>query len=104
MDYLYRPVSYTPSRTSVGSDSKVRLILSHEDPGYHNWLDTQAFERGNLTYRNLPGATSTTFNTQLVKFKDLASLLPADTATVTAAQRAQQMHARFEGIRQRYVI
>jgi len=104
MDYLYRPVSYTPSRTSVSSDNMVRLILSHEDPGYHNWLDTQGFERGNLTYRNLPGATSTIFNTRLVKFEDLASLLPVDTARATAAQRSQQMHARFEGIRQRYVI
>lgn len=25
MDYLYRPVSYTPSRTAVDSDGKVRL-------------------------------------------------------------------------------
>ena len=43
MDYLYRPVSYTPSRTKVDSDGKVRLILCHDDPGYHNWLDTQGF-------------------------------------------------------------
>ena len=27
MDYLYRPVSYTPSRTKVDSDGKVRLIF-----------------------------------------------------------------------------
>ena len=46
MDYLYRPVSYTPSRTEVDSDGKVRLILCHDDPGYHNWLDTQGFVLG----------------------------------------------------------
>jgi hypothetical protein len=53
MDFLYRPVSYTPSRTKVDSDGTVRLILAHDDPGYHNWIDTQGFERGNVTYRHL---------------------------------------------------
>ena len=53
MDFLYRPVSYTPSRTQVDSDGKVRLILAHDDPGYHNWMDTQGFERGDVTYRHM---------------------------------------------------
>ncbi len=45
MDFRYRPVSYTPSRTAVDPDGKVRLILAHADPGFHNWMDTQGFER-----------------------------------------------------------
>jgi len=104
MDYLYRPVSYTPSRTHVSTDKKVRLIICREDPGFHNWLDTQGFERGNLTYRNLLSTASTTFATRLVKYKDLARELPVDTARVTPAERAQQLQARFEGIRQRYIL
>ena len=102
MDYLYRPVSYTPSRTKVDADGKVRLILSHEDPGYHNWLDTQGFERGNLTYRNLQSDASTTFSTQLVKRTALEQVLPAQSARVTPEQRVAQLRARFDGIRQRY--
>jgi hypothetical protein len=102
MDYLYRPVSYTPSRTKVDADGKVRLILTHEDPGYHNWLDTQGFERGNLTYRNLQSDASTTFSTQLVKRSALAQVLPAQTVRVTREQRIAQLRARFDGIRQRY--
>ena len=27
--------------------------MAHRDPGVHNWLDTQGFERGNLTYRHM---------------------------------------------------
>ena len=53
MDYLYRPVSYTPSRTAVDADGRIRLVMAHRDPGVHNWLDTQGFERGNLTYRHM---------------------------------------------------
>ncbi len=104
MDYLYRPVSYTPSRTKVDGDGKVRLILSHDDPGYHNWMDTQGFERGNVTYRNLMSEAQTTFRTQVVKRAELEDALPADTAKVSPEQRLLQMRERFDGIRQRYVL
>lgn len=102
MDYLYRPVSYTPSRTKVDGDGKVRLILCHNDPGYHNWVDTQSFTRGNLTYRNLLSNASTTFNTTLIKCSALSGALPADTVKVTHDERIAQLHARFDSIRRRY--
>lgn len=102
MDYLYRPVSYTPGRATVDSDGKVRLVLSHDDPGYHNWLDTQGFERGNLTYRHMLDGHPVPLHTEVVKRVDLREALPADTATVTPAERTAQMWARFDGIRRRY--
>jgi hypothetical protein len=102
MDYLYRPVSYTPSRTAVDSDGRVRLVLAHDDPGYQNWLDTQGFERGNLTYRHMLEGEPATLRTRLVKRTDLADALPPGTATVTPADRIAQMWARFRGIRQRH--
>jgi hypothetical protein len=104
MDYLYRPVSYTPSRTAVDSDGKVRLVLAHDDPGFHNWIDTQGFERGNLTYRHMLEGAPAQLHTRVVKRADLADALPPDTATVTAAERVAQMWQRFNGIRQRYVL
>jgi hypothetical protein len=104
MDYLYRPVSYTPSRTRVDSDGKVRLILCAEDPGYHNWLDTQGFERGNVTYRNLMSEHSTDLRTRVVKRSQLAQVVPADTVRVSPQQRVLQMHERFDAIRQRYCL
>jgi hypothetical protein len=102
MDFLYRPVSYTPSRTRVDSDGTVRLILAHDDLGYHNWIDTQGFERGNITYRHMLEGEPATLHTRLVKRGDLADALPAETATVTHEERVEQMWARFHGIRQRY--
>jgi hypothetical protein len=104
MDYLYRQVSYTPSRTKVDRDGKVRLILSHEDPGYHNWMDTQGFVRGNVTYRNLMSDALAVFRTEVVKRSELAAALPSDTARVTPAERVRQMQERFDGIRQRYCL
>jgi len=104
MDFLYRPVSYTPSRTRTDGDGKVRLILCCDDPGYHNWLDTQGFERGNLIYRNLMSEEQTVLRTQLVKRSGLTAALPADTAKVSREERIQQMKERFDGIRQRYSL
>ncbi len=102
MDYLYRPVSYTPSRTAVDTDGTIRLMLSHDDPGYHNWLDTQGFERGNLTYRHMLAGEPAALRTRVVKRADLAEALPRDSASVTPVERTAQMWARFNGIRQRY--
>jgi hypothetical protein len=104
LDYLYRPVSFTPARTRVDDDGKVRLLLCADDPGYHNWLDTQGFEAGNLTYRNLLSDSGTAFKTRLVKRAELGSALPADTVRVTPQERIAQMHARFDSIRRRYGI
>jgi hypothetical protein len=101
-DYLYRPVSYTPSRTAIDSDGKVRLVLCHEDPGYHNWLDTQGMQRGNITYRNLLSSHATEFSTRLVKRSALSSALPAATTVVSAQQRIAQMKERHKGVRRRY--
>ncbi len=102
LDYLYRPVSYTPARTRVDSDGRVRLVLSHRDPGHHNWLDTQGFAAGNLTYRNLLGEQRTVFDAQVVPLAELDRTLPADSARLTPGERVTQMHRRFDSVRRRY--
>ena len=104
MDYLYRPVSYTPSRTVADPDGRVRLILAHDDPGYHNWIDTQGFERGNLTYRHMLGGHPVPLDARVVPRTALAAELPADSAMVTPNRRVQQLWERFNGIRRRYAL
>lgn len=99
-DYLYRPVSYTPSRAAVDSDGKVRLVLCAEDPGYRNWLDSCGFEQGNLTLRTLMSATGPKVETQLVRVDELASVLPPDTRKVSMEQRTALLLERFRGVQQ----
>ncbi|MET0897642.1 MAG: DUF1214 domain-containing protein [Mycobacterium sp.] len=104
LDFLYRPVSYTPARTHVDSDGVVRLVLAHDDPGVHNWLDTQGFSDGNLTYRNLLSSHAATFGTRLVKRVELTAVLPPDTAMVTPTDRAAELQNRYRSIKLRYGI
>ena len=101
-DYLYRSVSFTPARARVDADGKVRLVLAHTDPGYHNWLDTQGFAAGNLTWRLLLGAAPTRFATRVIKHSALAAALPPQSARTTPAERTAQMQARFAGVRLRH--
>lgn len=102
MDYLYRNVSYSPARSKVDSDGKVRFVLAHDDPGYHNWIDTQGFVRGNLTYRNLMSTEETLFTTKLVKRAELEHAMHADSARCTPEERVAQLQARFNSICRRY--
>ncbi len=104
MDYLYRPVSYTPSRAKTDDDNMVRLLLCHDDPGYHNWIDTQGFELGNITFRNIQSQQPTYLRTRVVKRDHLAESLPANSAKVTREERIAQMWARFHGIQKRYTL
>jgi hypothetical protein len=104
MDFLYRPVSYTPSRAAVDRDNRVRLIMTHADPGYQNWIDTQGFEEGYLTYRNVLSRTFPPIQTKLVKLRDLPAHLPGDSKRISPEERSRQMHQRFDSIRRRYRI
>lgn len=104
MDFLYRPVSYTPARTSVDADGVVRLVIAHDDPGVHNWLDTQGFSDGNLTYRNLLSQSPANFRTKLVKRGDVPGHLPAETMTVSKDERATMRLDRYRAIKLRFGI
>jgi len=104
MDFLYRPVSYTPSRTAVDPDGKVRLVMAHADPGFANWIDTQGYGAGVLTYRNVLTRHAPQLRTRVVKAGEIAAALHPKAARATAEQRIEEMHVRFDAIRRRYRI
>jgi hypothetical protein len=104
MDYLYRSTSFAPARTKVDSDDVVRFVIAHDDPGVHNWLDTQGFSDGNLGYRNLMSQNPATFRTKLVKRTELMDHLPADTAMMSPAKRSVELLTRYRAIKRRFGI
>ena len=104
MDYLYRCTSYSPARSKVDGDGVVRFVIAHDDPGVHNWLDTQGFSDGNLGYRNLMSQNSAPFRTSLVKRADVLAALPQDTAMVTREERAAHLQDRYHSIKLRFGI
>jgi hypothetical protein len=104
MDYLYRPVSYSPARTKVDSDGRIRVVLAHSDPGFHNWIDTQGFASGHVTNRNNFTSQGTELRTKVVKHAELVRHLPADSARVTPEERSAQLRQRYHSILRRYLL
>lgn len=104
-DYLYRPVSYTPSRAAVDADGTVRFVLCGDDPGYANWLDTQGFTRGTLAIRTILADRGPELQTRLVAREELDSVLPADSPRASPSERRDRMRERFRAIqRQRFGV
>ena len=104
MDFLYRPVSYSPARARVDTDRVVRFVMAHDDPGVNNWLDTQGFPTGNLGYRNLMSQNPANFRTRLIKRADVLNNLPKGTAMVTRDERAAQLLERYRAVKLRFGI
>jgi len=90
--------SLNASQATVGSDGRFHFVVSPTDPGVPNWIDTQGRTRGLLFLRwqGLPAALpSDQFPTgQVVPIASVRDALPADTPTVTPAQRKAEQTKR----------
>ena len=102
LDFLHRQTSYSPARTRVDADGVVRFVMAHDDPGVHNWLDTQSFSAGTLGSRTLMSKNRATFRSRLVKRAEVLDHLPAGTAMVSPQERAAQLLVRYRAIKQRF--
>jgi hypothetical protein len=102
MDYLYRPVSYTPSRTPVDPDGKIRLVMCKDDPGYWNWIDNQGYNEGSLGLRNILAAELPDIASKVVKAADIPAAMHPGSPRITAEQRTAEMMKRFDAIQRRY--
>lgn len=103
MDFLYRNVSYTPSRTPIDPDGKIRFVFAAEDPGYSNWIDNQGFEAGILTYRSVSG-NFPDFSTTVVPAAEVSQHMHEGSPKITPEGRRGQLRQRFDAIRNRYKI
>jgi hypothetical protein len=86
----------------VDSDGLVRVVLCARDPGVANWLDTAGHSNGAMILRCVRTSTAPTPRAQVVSFDDIASSLPADTKTVTAAERVAIIQARRRAVHERF--
>ena len=86
----------------VDSDGLVRVVLCAQDPGVANWLDTAGFSNGPIILRCVRTETAPTPSVRVVPFDEIRAQLPADTATVTAQERAAVIAARRNAVRERF--
>lgn len=97
VDYHNRQASLNGHQARLDSDGRFRAVIAARDPGVPNWLDTAGYRRGIIQGR-WERASSTPVTTALkVKLDDIRAHLPADTPSVTPAERDQLLRQRRLG-------
>ncbi len=90
-DYVHFTSSLSAAQAKPNADGTYTYVLSPKDPKVWNWLDTEGLGAGLFTVRwqGVPANV-----TSAVKIADLKMVLPADTAWITATERAKQRSDR----------
>lgn len=84
------------------SDGKVWMVLSHQDPGIQNWLDTEGREKAVITHRWMKADNDPELKVTLIQFSELARHLPEDLPSFNREQRLQQVSQRNRHVRSRF--
>jgi hypothetical protein len=88
----------------VDSDGLLRAVVCAQDPGVANWLDTAGFSNGAMILRCVRTTSAPTPRARVVTFDEITSALPADTATITAAERASVLERRRRAVHKRFAL
>jgi len=102
LDFMNRQSTLNDREIAVNSDGRIRCVVSSKDPGIANWLDPCGRVEGTVVFRNYRASSAPVPASRKVKFSELGSLLPKDTARVTPAQRKAALVRRRLGQRKIY--
>lgn len=101
-DFPRRQTSLSGDQIFVDEDGRVRLVLSKDDPGAPNWIDTEGRKRGMLAYRWVWSKTTPTPTARVVAIDSVFDALPAEHPLVTEAERRETLSIRREALWNRY--
>ena len=104
LDFRYRQVSLTSGTSLVDPDGKTRIVVSHSDPGFANWLDTQEHIRGWLLFRNMLTRDIPDLSTRLMKAAQLAQEIGHVATPITAQERGAVLRLRRTANMRRYPL
>lgn len=110
-NYWAHTSSMNNDQALANRDGTHTLVISRQDPGVHNWIDTEGLQHTLFLQRwqllplgsEVPAA-SPWQTSQLVKLADLEKALPQETVWVTPAERVKQLSDRLESFNRRYEI
>ena len=74
LDYRYHTIHTNKHLADYESDGSVRLVVTHEDPGRPNWLDTAGHTSGTMCFRWIRAVEHPEPATRVVKLPELQAL------------------------------
>jgi len=97
IDYVHRQSSLNGHTGYVTEEGRVQIVVSAQDPGVQNWLDTSGYPRGGFMWRWLrcPGGGAPVVSKLPVD--RVRKRLDAKTPAFSTEQRGEQMHRRRVG-------
>lgn len=97
LDWINRQTSLNGHQARLDSDGKFRAVISANDPGVPNWLDTIGYLQGTFFGRWKECSSTPTPRITKVKLAEVRNHLPADTPVVTAQERDVALRLRRKG-------
>jgi hypothetical protein len=105
LDFANHQSSLNHFQVERDADGVRRYVVAHRDPGVPNWVDTTGLPEGFLTFRwaysELPPQLPTT-KVRKLRFDEIRSHLPADTRSVSPAERREAIRIRQAHVQRRY--
>ncbi|MCU1458469.1 MAG: hypothetical protein JWL73_2561 [Actinomycetia bacterium] len=106
LEFVHHQVSLNHDQVHVDSDGNIRYVLSAQDPGVPNWIDTTGQLHGTIfgRWQEVPGVLGPEYAPTLtvLPLSGVRAALPPDTPTVTRAQRAAQLAQRQRLLQARF--
>jgi Protein of unknown function (DUF1214) len=94
LDSFNRITSINGAQARAASDGRIHVVISREDPGVPNWLDTGGHDTGHMYGRWNEASTHPLPTVRRIKLTELPAALPRDTPTVAAQERANEINWR----------
>lgn len=104
LEYRYRQSNLTSGLVPVDADGVTRVVLTHDDPGYANWIDLQGHTRGWLLFRNMHTRATPDLRTRIVKLDELHRVVGGVASPITPEERRAELRRRREAMMRRYPI
>ncbi len=89
------------TQAPADTDGRLRIVISAQDPGILNWMDTAGHPRGAIQGRWTGCDSQPIPEVRKVKLKDVAKHLPKDTPKVTPEQRQTILRERRRALMER---
>ena len=97
VEYVWRQSSLNGAQARLDDDGTFRAVIAASDPGVPNWLDTNGYRTGTMVGRWYDCSDHPQPSLKRVKLDELRRHLPAETPTVTAAERRASLLQRSRG-------
>jgi hypothetical protein len=85
-------------------DGSLLVVVSHDDPGVHNWLDPSGHDEGYVTFRWIGADDYPRPSVEQFPASQLEAKLPPATCRTTPDERADQLRRRRLGVIKRFGV